>query len=462
MYSVILCGGSGTRLWPLSRKNFAKQFLSLYSDRSLLQETYLRMRDLLPKEKIFFVTSRDNLFNVFNQIKEVEKDYRQEQILTEPASLNTAPAITYAVKHLSEKAKVPEDEPVLFLPSDHYIGNKKKYLEVVEKATNEVGSNIGTIGITPAKPETGYGYIKKGEKANSYYKVLEFKEKPDKATAEKYLESGEYVWNSGMYIFNARTFTEELRAYSPEIYSLMAQSYESFLERFSTLPSISIDYAISEKSKKVIVFEGEFSWNDIGSFDSLAELALKDPNPKHIGIDSRNIFVHSDSNRLVATLGVEDMNIIETSDSILVQKQGRGEDVKKIVEYLKEKNLKELEHNIVVQRPWGKYEVLIDQPTYKVKKILVYPGAKLSLQAHNRRVEHWVVVKGTAGVVNGDKKLILHENESTFIPRLAKHRLENPGEINLEMVEVQTGEYLEEDDIIRYDDVYNRNIDKLK
>ena len=456
MYSVILCGGSGTRLWPLSRKNFPKQFLNLYSDKSLLQETFLRMRKIMPAQNIFFITNKDGIFNVLNQIREVESNFSRGQIIVEPASLNTAPAITLAVKHLAEREKIALDDPIIFLPADHYIGNKENYLELVKKSMGEIDGHIGTIGITPTKPETSYGYIRKGIPMNGFFKVLEFKEKPDGITAQKYLDSGEYVWNSGMYIFSAKTFIKELRLYVPEIYALLTQKFETFLDQFKNLPSISVDYAISEKSDNVVVFEGKFGWNDIGSFDNIAEIYQDKNNPKHISIDSKNIYVHSDSNRLIATLGVEDLNIVETTDSILIHKRGKGEEVKKIVKYLKDKNIKELEHNLIVHRPWGKYEVLIDNLDHTVKKITVYPGAILSLQMHYHRVEHWVVVRGIAKVVQGNEEIILKENESTFISSLTKHRLENPGKINLEVIEVQTGNYTEEDDIIRYDDAYDR------
>lgn len=456
MYSVILCGGSGTRLWPLSRKNFPKQFLRLTSDKSLIQETYLRVRNLMRQENIYFVTNKENYFNVFNQIKEIEPGFSQDQILTEPASLNTALAMTYAVKHLAEKVRIDLDAPIVFLPADHYIGKEEKYLGILKHAMENLAGHVGTIGITPNKPETGYGYIRKGEKLNSCHKVLEFKEKPDRETAAKYLESGQYVWNSGMYLFSIRTFIRELKAHAPEIYALMTRLMEEFLEKFSTMPSISIDYAISEKSQNVVVFEGEFGWNDIGSFDSLAEIFSDKFNPKHLSLDSKNTYVHTDSNKLIATLGVEDINVIEAADSILVYKRGRGEDVKKVVDKLKEKGLKELEHNLMVHRPWGKYEVLIDGDAHQVKRITVYPGAKLSLQAYFHRAEHWIVVKGTARIMHGEKEIMLQENESTFIPKLTRHRLENPGKINLELIEVQTGSYLGEDDIIRFEDVYNR------
>ncbi len=458
MYSVILCGGSGTRLWPLSRKNFPKQFLSLYSDKSLLQETFSRMREIMPAENIILVTNKENFFNVFNQIKDVCQDFSKERILTEPASLNTAPAIAYAVKYLLEKMKIGDEAPIIVLPADHYIGDTDNYLALVKKATAEIGDNICTIGIVPSGPETGFGYIKKGESRNGYYKVLEFKEKPDKETAQMYVQSGRYLWNSGMYLFNGKTFISELKAHSPEIYKIFCENYDDFIKDFNQMPSISIDFAISEKSDKVAVFEGDFCWSDIGSFDSLSEIRQdKNSKSRHISIDSKNVFAHSSNNRLIATLGVEDVIVVESSDCILVQKKGRSEEVRKIVDYLKENQIKELEHNLVVYRPWGKYEILIDADNHKVKKITVYPGAKLSLQAHRHRAEHWVVVRGTAKATNGDKEIILKENESTFIPAFAKHRLENPGKIILEIIEVQTGSYLEEDDIIRYDDEYNRN-----
>ncbi len=457
MYSVILCGGSGTRLWPLSRKNYPKQFLNLFSNKSLLQETFLRMQKIMPQNHIFFVTNQANYFNVFNQIKELAKDFNQEQILIEPVSLNTAPAITLAVKYLTEKFKINTNDPILFLPSDHYIKSKEKYFELLNIATQEIGTFIGTIGITPQSPKTGYGYIKKGKSKNHYFKVIDFKEKPKKSVAQKYLASGNYVWNSGIYIFNAKTFFKELALCSPEISKLADKKLDKFIENFKKLPSISIDYAIAEKSKKVIVFEGNFGWNDIGSFDSLAEISKKNYPAKHLSLNSKNIYIHSDSKKLVATIGVEDLNIIETADSILVQKQGHGEEVKKIVTEIKKQKMKELEHNLIVHRPWGKYEILLDNPDHKVKKITVYPGEKLSLQSHNHRAEHWIVTKGSALIVNGDQEIALQKNESTFIPIFAKHRLSNPGKINLEIIEVQSGDYLEEDDIIRYEDIYNRD-----
>lgn len=456
MYSVILCGGSGTRLWPLSRKNFPKQFLNLYSDYSLLQETYLRMRDILPLEKIYFVSNGENFFNVLNQIRELEAQFPEEQILVEPKSLNTAPAISLAVKYLTGKMGVSLEESILVLPSDHYIGDKESYLETIRQADARINGFVGTIGIVPTGPQTGYGYIRKGESKEGFFLSREFKEKPDRETAENYVASGEYVWNAGMYLFQGGVFLEEMKKHSPVIGTLLGEKWDVFLGRFETLPSVSIDYELAEKSDKVVVFEGKFGWSDIGSFDSLAETLKGEENPRHLLFDSTDVFVHSETDKLVATIGVEGLVVVESSDSILIHKKGRGEDVKKIVERLKEDRRKEIEHNILVYRPWGKYQVLLDTPTYKVKKITVYPGAKLSLQSHFHRTEHWIVVRGTATAINGEREILLNENESTFIPPNTHHRLSNPGKMDLELIEVQTGNYLEEDDIIRYEDIYKR------
>ena len=458
MYAVILCGGSGTRLWPLSRKNFPKQFLKLYSENSLLQETFIRNSEVVSKDNIFLITNDENYFNVLNQIKEVYPKFKRNRIIVEPEVRGTASAIALVVKYLEEKIKIRSSHPIIFLPADHYIGKKKAYVALAKKAMKKVGNNIGTIGITPTGPETGFGYIKKGKKNGEYFVSESFKEKPDRKTAKEYLKSGKYVWNGGIYIFNSKTFSEELEKYVPEIFSLFSNNFEYFLKNFNKLPNVVIDVAISEKSKRVVIFEGDFGWSDIGSFDALSEIAEKNKNKKarHIGIDSKNIYTHSDSERMIVTSGVDDLIVVDNNDVILVQKRGRSEDVKKVVEYLKKKNHRELEHNIIVYRPWGKYEILMEQSGYKVKKITVYSGAKLSLQSHKMRSEHWIVAKGKAVVTKGNKTINLRENESTFIPMKTKHRLENKEKKNLEIIEVQVGKYLKEDDIVRYEDVYNR------
>jgi len=458
MQSVILCGGAGTRLWPLSRKNYPKQFLSLYSDRSLLQETFLRMKGTVPQNNVFFVTNKDSFFNVLNQIREVYPEFREKNIIIEPASRNTLPAIAYAIKYLQKEMRVGAEEHILFVPADHYIGDPEAWKRLIKKMDKSVGNLIGTIGITPTKPETGYGYIKKGKKQGAFYQVSAFKEKPAKETAAEYISTGEYVWNSGMYMFNAQTFNKALREHVPDMSKIFSQSMNKISEEFSKIAKISIDNGISERSDKVIVFEGNFGWSDIGSFDSLAESSMSRsaPNPRHVNIDSKNVFVHTESGRLVATLGVEDLVIIENNDSILVHKKGKSEDVKKVLNFLEENKYPEVLHNVIVHRPWGRFEVLMDTPFYKVKKIVVYPGAKLSMQSHEHRSEHWVVVTGTARATRGEDYLLLNKNESTYIPAKAKHRLENPGKVDLEIIEVQTGDYLGEDDIVRYEDVYKR------
>ncbi len=456
MYSVILCGGAGTRLWPLSRKSYSKQFLSLYSENSLIQETFFRMKGLMPTSHIFIVTSKDGYFDVLRQLQEVDENFSSDQILIEPAPLNTAPAITFAIKHLLEVVGVVPSAPIIIVPSDHYIADTGTYNRIVQDFVTHIGPYIGTIGITPTKPETGYGYIKKGHLLNPFHAVTEFKEKPSHEVALGYLQTGQYVWNSGMYLFTAATFIEELKKHAPSIHLHFKKDMKTFLADFSVMPSISIDYAISEKSDKVVVYEGDFGWNDIGSFDSLADLNGDKEDVRHINIDSHNIFIHNGNNKVIATIGVEDLNIIDTKDGLLIKKRGTGEDVKRVVAKMKELKMKEVDHSAYGYRPWGKYEVLVDQQNHKVKKITVYPKARLSLQSHAKRSEHWVIVKGIAGVTYGEKSLILKENESTYIPLGIKHRLENKGEGLLEVIEVQTGDYLEEDDIVRFDDEYGR------
>lgn len=458
MYCIILCGGSGTRLWPLSRKNFPKQFLKLYSDKSLLQETFLRNSKVIKEDDIFLVTNEENYFNVLNQIKEIYPKFRKDRIIVEPESRSTAPAIALAVKYLKDKIGAKSTEPIIEVHADHYIGKPTEYFRVVKKAMKEMKDNIGTIGIVPEKADTGFGYIKKGEKEKDYFKVVEFKEKPDQKTAEEYVKSGNYLWNAGMYIFNVKTFSEELSKYAPDIFSIFEKDYDEFISEFKSLPNVAIDVAIAEKSKKMIVFEGNFGWSDVGSFDVLADISEKNNriNAKHINLNSKNTYAHSDSDRMIVTSGVDDVIVVDNNDVILVQKKGKSEDVKKVVEYLKENNHKELEHNIIVYRPWGKYEILMEQPGYKVKKITVYPGSKLSLQSHKMRSEHWIIAKGKAKVTKGNEVVILKENESTFIPMKTKHRLENSTKKDLEIIEIQVGKYLKEDDIVRYDDDYNR------
>ncbi|MGW8185251.1 MAG: mannose-1-phosphate guanylyltransferase [Candidatus Moraniibacteriota bacterium] len=337
-YAIILCGGSGTRLWPLSQsgKN-AKQFLRLYSDKSLLQETYLRIRELMPTKNIFFSTSGSSSGEkVFQQIQEVDQDLNKNQIVIEPKKLNTAPAIMAAVRHMLKNSDIDEGEQIVILPADHYIKNRDEYLRVVQLAMTENGDNIGTIGIVPTGPETGYGYIEKGEEKKHYFQAVRFREKPGADKAMEYLQSGKYVWNSGMYIFSAKTFLGELRKHSPEMYALATVDDDmDFSEKFKKLESISIDYAVSEKSDKVVVFEGDFGWNDIGSFDSLSRISAGAENK--ILIDAQNVQVYGAIGKKVAVVGVSDLIVVEYDGCILVVKNGHSEDVKKVVDFLKQK-----------------------------------------------------------------------------------------------------------------------------
>lgn len=414
------------------------------------------MRKIMPANQIYFITNRENYFNVLNQIKNIDKNFSKEQILVEPKSLNTAPALAYAIKYLAEVARIDINAPIIALASDHYIGDIQTYLKLVKTAMSQLGDHLGTIGITPTSPHTGYGYIKKGKKIDNYYQAEKYVEKPDKLTAQNYLASGEYVWNAGMFLFNIKTLANEFYQHAPEIYSLLSKNFSTFKEEFATLPKISLDYAVAEKSNNIIVFEGDFGWSDIGSFDSLSEITHNKSQANHLSINSQNIFVKSDNGRLIVTSGVNDLIVVDSHDSILIQKKGESENVKKIVEHLEKNEMKEIEHNLIVHRPWGKYEVLIEKSNHKVRKVTVYPGEKIGLQSHLHRAEHWIIIKGTAKVYNKDREIILSENESTFIPARSWHRLENIGKINLEIIEVHTGDYLEEDDIVRYDDVYNR------
>ncbi len=458
-YSIILCGGSGKRLWPLSRENYSKQFLKLYGENSLLQETFLRIQKIMPTENIFLITTENNYFNVFNQIKEIESSFNEKQIVIEPQAQNTAPAVALAIQYMLEKANIDVSDPILISPADHYIKDINGYINTINSVLEEVGNNLGTIGIKPTKPHTGFGYIKKGEDMGFYFQVAEFKEKPDKRTAQKYLKSGQYLWNSGVYLFNTQTFQKEINLYAQEIGEIIQKGHKYARDNYSKMPRISIDYALSEKSKKMVVFEGDFGWSDIGAYDNLAEIISLEKNQlsRQINIDSENVFAYSESGKLIATIGIKDINIIESADSILIQKKGTGEQTKELVKKLKKGGYKEVEHNIFSHRPWGMYQILIDVPGYKVKKIVVYPGNILSLQSHFHRAEHWIVTRGVAKVTRGEEEIILKENESIFIPSLTQHRIENPGKIDLEIIEVQTGSYLGEDDIVRIKDKYNRN-----
>ncbi len=453
MTTVILCGGSGTRLWPISRTLLPKQFVKLFADGSLFQKTV--RRNMKIGAKICVVSNELQYFLAVDQLEECAE---KASFILESAARNTAAAIALAA--LAQK----EETVMLVVASDPLIENEKAYEEAVARAEKLARDGyLVTFGIKPTTPEIGYGYIKANGES-----VSAFVEKPDEARAKEYLSSGEYLWNSGMFCFCAGTLLEEMRRYAPDIYNAAKNAFEAVtneeplkiaLEDMLKIPSNSIDYAVMEKSQKVKVVACDMGWSDLGSFESLYEAMPKDENgntaTNAITINAKNNAVIT-SERLVALVGVEDLMIVDTPDALLVAKRGYGQKVKDIVAKLKEQNSELHNIHLTVHRPWGEYTVLEEGARYKVKKIVVKPGKRLSLQKHFHRNEHWIVIEGTARIVNGESETVVRTNESTYIPMGQAHRLENPGKVDLVLLEAQVGDYLGEDDIVRLNDDYNR------
>ena len=455
MINIILCGGSGTRLWPISRTLMPKQFVKLFSGKSLFQLTVERNSALC--EEQYIVSNTEQYFLALDQLEELKKV--SSKYLLEPIGRNTAPAIALACMTLDKETIV------LVTPSDHLIKNKTSYKQVAKRAKELASQDyLVTFGITPTFAETGFGYIESNGED-----VISFKEKPDAATAQEYLKAGGYYWNSGMFCFKAGVFLNELQKYAPEIYeaskiALANASLDGLIrikhDDMLSIAEESIDYAVMEKSDRVKVVNSDIGWSDVGSFDALYEELPKDEqgNTKcnqHIGIDSKNNLILCDG-RKIATVDVEDLIIVDTGDALLVSKKGSSQKVKNVVTELKKRN-KEM-HNIhlTAHRPWGTYTVLEDTPGYKIKRIVVKPGKRLSLQKHFHRSEHWIVVSGTATVTVGERTLLVRPNESTYIKMGEIHRLTNEGKIPVVLIEAQVGEYTGEDDIIRITDDYNR------
>ena len=465
MTNIILCGGNGTRLWPISRTLMPKQFVKLFDDKSLFQLTVERNAKVCQEQ--FVVSNTEQYFLALDQLEELNKT--NNKYLLEPVGRNTAPAIALACM------KLDSETLVLVTPSDHLIKNEDEYAKVLQKAkTLAEENNLVTFGITPSFAETGFGYI---ESEGSSVKA--FHEKPDKKTAQKYVDAGNYYWNSGMFMFKAGVFLEELKKYSPKIYetSLKALGEAKAThpgsaplgapsdvirikhEDMLAIPEDSIDYAVMEKSKIVKVVPSDIDWSDVGSFDALFEELPKDENnntvnEKHIAIDSKNNLIYG-RDKYIATIDVEDLIIVDTGDALLVSKKGSSQKVKKVVAEIKK--CSDL-HNIHLtgHRPWGSYTILEDTPGYKIKRIEVKPGKRLSLQKHYHRNEHWIVVSGTATVRVGDKTELIRPNESTYIKMGELHRLSNEGKIPVVLIEAQVGEYTGEDDIVRIDDDFQR------
>jgi len=465
---VILCGGSGTRLWPMSRTHYPKQFLRLADEFSLLQNTLRRLDGLPGLAGIIAVANENHRFLVAEQLLEIGL---RADILLEPAARNTAPAVAAAALHALGKASTPVPPLLLVLPSDHVITNVAALQAAIRAAIPHASSgSLVTFGVVPDRPETGYGYIRRGQPVPGGYALDRFVEKPNATTAQAYLDSGDYYWNSGMFMFRADCYLEALDRFAPGIHESVATALADashdldFLRldhtAFISSPSDSIDYAVMEKTDRGVVIPLDAGWNDIGAWDALATLGLADRNGNtergdvH-SVDTENCVLLSEG-RLLTTVGVRNLIVVATPDAVLVADKSKAQDVKTLVAELKLGARGEIEFRHIVHRPWGSYEGLANGPRYQVKRILVKPGASLSLQKHHHRAEHWVVVKGTAVIARGDESLLLSENQSTYIPLGVVHRLENPGKIDLEIVEVQSGSYLGEDDIVRLEDSYGR------
>src|SRR5687768_6320753 len=461
---VLLSGGSGTRLWPLSREAYPKQFLPLVGDDTMVQATWRRVASLATAAPIV-VANEEHRFLVAEQLRQIGAPV--PAILLEPMGRNTAPAIAAAAL----QAMADGGDPLLLvLPSDHVVRDEVGFRDAVTAAVPaaEAGALV-TFGIVPDAPETGFGYIQ-AEAGSDLRKVLRFVEKPDAATAQSYLDAGGYYWNSGMFLFRASRVLEELRRFRPDVVQAVQAAFDAakrdgdFIrldkEAFAASPSDSIDYAVMEKTEHAMVLPVDIGWSDVGSWSALWDVAERDDNGNAhhgdvIAVDSRNSYAYAQ--RLVALVGVDDLIVVETDDAVLVARKDRVQDVKAVVAQLKATQRSQAALHREVQRPWGSYDSVDAGDGFQVKRIKVKPGAQLSLQSHTQRAEHWIVVRGTARVTRNNDVFDLHANQSTYIPIGAKHRLENPGAEMLELIEVQSGAYLGEDDIVRYEDVYGRS-----
>ncbi len=470
IHPVILSGGSGTRLWPMSRAMQPKQLLPLLSEQSLLQETALRVADARRFTPPLIVSNDQHRFQVAEQIRLAGATPRS--IVLEPMGRNTAPAICVAALILLQ------DDPealMLVMPSDHAIGDTAAFRQAIDRAaTAAKGGALVTFGITADRPETGYGYIRRGaalKGQDGCFEVAGFVEKPDRDRAQGYVADGGYYWNSGIFLFPAAGFLAELEQHDAATVAACREALEKgardldFLrldkEAFAKAQNISVDYAVMERTKHAAVVPVSMGWSDAGTWDSLWQIGAKDENGNVtqgdvIAEDARNSYLRAESG-LLAVLGVEDLVVVSTSDTVMVAHRDRAQDIKKLVTRLERDGRSELQSHPVVHRPWGSFHSIHSGERVQVKHIMVKPGGKLSLQMHHHRAEHWVVVNGTAKVTRGNEEILLYEDQSTYIPMGTTHRLENPGKIPLHLIEVQSGGYLGEDDIVRYEDTYGRS-----
>lgn len=465
---VILAGGSGSRLWPLSRSSYPKQLLPLVTGQTMLQDTIVRARAVNPESVPFVVCNQEHRFLVAEQLKQIQVEHAD--IVLEPVGKNTAPAVAIAALQLLKQHQNPI---LLVLPADHVIKDIDIFVNAVDTAAVYAKrGNLVTFGITPTHPETGYGYIKAGDQFEgcTAHRVAQFVEKPNLETAKLFISSGNYYWNSGMFLLSAAQFIAELKMYEPamlaaceKIVANMSKDFDFIRpdkETFEACPSKSIDYAVMEKTKNAVLVPLNTTWSDVGSWTALWEVQDTDENGNVVQGDViteqvNNSYLRAES-RMLAVVGVSDHIVIETSDAVLVAHKKNSQAVKNMVENLKLKQRTETDLHRCVLRPWGSYESIDKSDGFQVKRITVKPGASLSLQMHHRRSEHWIIVKGKALVTRGEEVFELKQNQSTYIPLGEKHRLENPGPEILELIEVQCGDYLGEDDIVRFEDVYGR------
>jgi len=469
LHPVVLCGGSGSRLWPMSRRLLPKQFLPLVTDKTLLQDTVLRLKALGGAEAPIVISNNEHRFLVAEQLNEL--GVKPAVQILEPMGRNTAPAVAVAALHVR---KEHGDGLLLVLASDHAIADTAAFAKAVKAAASSADKGrIATFGIKPTHPATGYGYIERGEaldEASQIFGIKRFVEKPDAAKAAGYLASGRFYWNSGMFVFRASRLLEELGRLRPDILAAAEKALAAatrdldFLRldanTFEACPAESIDYAVMEKVTDGAVVAADMGWSDVGSWSALWDIAKKDADGNVLRGDAqttdvKNSYVRADS-RLVYVLGLKDVLVVETDDAVLIGDRARAQEVKDIVEHLDRSKRSEHVSHTRVYRPWGYYESIDAGPRFQVKRLMVKPGEALSLQMHHHRAEHWVVVSGTARVTKDEQVLMISENESTYIPIGAKHRLENPGKVPLHLIEVQSGGYLGEDDIVRFEDRYRR------